>query len=190
MQDADLFIGLAGIAGVFVGFGALIAVRNGGATGRVEVGYTRGMVGFGVLAVVAALAPVTFGRYDLTEHQAWALSSALVLVGYVVFIAVQVWTPEYRANMAAEWEAPRPRWAAVVDAVATGLYMTVGVMIPISILLGLAPDLEAALYFTLVVLILLGAAWLLLGLVYAQHEPATEAPSRRAPTGSADGSPE
>ena len=59
MQDADLFIGLAGIAGVFVGFGALIAVRSGGASGRMEVGYTRGMVVFGVLAVVAALAPVT-----------------------------------------------------------------------------------------------------------------------------------
>ena len=28
MQDADLFLELAGIAGVFVGFGALIAVRG------------------------------------------------------------------------------------------------------------------------------------------------------------------
>ena len=32
MQDADLFMGLTGIAGVFVGFGALIAVRSGGPT--------------------------------------------------------------------------------------------------------------------------------------------------------------
>ena len=31
MQDADLFMELAAIAGVFVGFGALIAVRSGGA---------------------------------------------------------------------------------------------------------------------------------------------------------------
>ncbi len=30
MQDADLFMELAGIAGVLVGFGALIAVRPGG----------------------------------------------------------------------------------------------------------------------------------------------------------------
>jgi hypothetical protein len=29
MQDADLFLSLAGIAGVFVGFGALISVRSG-----------------------------------------------------------------------------------------------------------------------------------------------------------------
>ncbi len=30
MQDADLFLSLAGIAGVFVGFGALMSVRSGG----------------------------------------------------------------------------------------------------------------------------------------------------------------
>ena len=29
MQDADLYVGLAGIAGVFVGFAALITVRSG-----------------------------------------------------------------------------------------------------------------------------------------------------------------
>jgi len=34
MQDADLFMDLAAIAGVFVGFGALIAVRSGGAAGE------------------------------------------------------------------------------------------------------------------------------------------------------------
>ncbi len=36
MQDADLFMELAGIAGVFVGFGALIAVRSGGASDAVS----------------------------------------------------------------------------------------------------------------------------------------------------------
>ncbi len=37
MQDADLFLELAAIAGVFVGFGALIAVRGGGASDTFEV---------------------------------------------------------------------------------------------------------------------------------------------------------
>ena len=32
MQDTELFLSLAEIAGVFVGFGALIAVRSGGPT--------------------------------------------------------------------------------------------------------------------------------------------------------------
>ena len=168
MQDADLFIGLAGIAGVFVGFGALIAVRSGGASGRVEVGYTRGMVVFGVLAVVAALAPVTLDRYGLSEHGVWALSSVVVLAGWLVFFVLQTRTPEYRANMAEAHDATRSRWAVAGDWAATGLYMLAAVVAPIVIVLGLLPELDAALYFTVVVVILLGAAWLLLALVFSQ----------------------
>jgi hypothetical protein len=75
MQDADLFMELAGIAGVFVGFGALIAVRGGGASDAFEIAYMRGVVSYGLLTIVAALAPVALGRYGLAEHQVWALSS-------------------------------------------------------------------------------------------------------------------
>jgi L-asparagine transporter-like permease len=172
MQDADLFLGLAGIAGVFVGFGALIAVRSGGASGRVEVGYTRGMVSFAVLTVVAALAPVTLGRYGLAEHEVWALSSAVILVGWVVFLALQLRTPEYRENVAEAHDATRLRWLVVVDWATTALYMLVAVLAPIIVVLGVAPELEAAIYFTVVVAILLGAAWLLLALVYSQRRAA------------------
>lgn len=175
MQDADLFLELAGIAGVFVGFGALIAVRSGGATGREEVGYTRGMVSIGVLAVVAALAPGTLGRYDLAEHQVWALSSAVTLGGLLVTFAAMARTPEYRANWAAEIEAARtgkhPRWFVIADRAATALYSLAVLLTPIIIVLGVAPDFDAALYYTLVVLILIGAAWLLLALVYVQRLP-------------------
>jgi hypothetical protein len=47
--------------------------------------------------------------------------------------------------------------------------MLVAVGAPIVIVLDLLPELEAALYFTVVVAILLGAAWLLLALVYSQR---------------------
>ena len=53
------------------------------------------------------------------------------------------------------------------------LYVIVSLLTPIVIMLGVAPDLEAALYFTVVVLILLGAGWTLLGLVFMQRRPAT-----------------
>ena len=42
---------------------------------------------------------------------------------------------------------------------------------PIIILLGVVPDLEAALYYAYLVLILLAAGWTLLGLVFAQRLP-------------------
>ena len=50
-------------------------------------------------------------------------------------------------------------------------------LIPVVILLGVAPDLEAGLYFGLVVLALVQAAWLLLILVFAQRLPASEGSS-------------
>jgi hypothetical protein len=175
MQHTELFLSLAEIAGVFVGFGTLIAVRSAGVSGRIEVGYTRGMVSFGVLTVVAALAPVTLSLYDLAEHQLWALSSALVLVGLVVFVAAQARTAEYRANLAAGIEATRAqshsRWPAILDTGASMLYLIAVVLAPIVILLGVAPELDTALYFTIVVLILLGAAWLLLEIVFSQRLP-------------------
>lgn len=165
MEDADLFLELAGVAGVFVGFGALIAVRSSGA-GPDEVGLMRGVVSFGLLTVVAALAPVTISRYAPTEHQVWAVSSGLAIVGLVGLIVVMARTPEYRANMATAWRSRGFRaienGASVALAIAPGL-------VPIVILLGLAPELEAALYFTLVVLLLLGAGWVLLDLVFSQR---------------------
>jgi hypothetical protein len=49
----------------------------------------------GLLTVIAALAPVVLDRYDRTEHQAWALSSALALVCLVALVGAMVRTPEW-----------------------------------------------------------------------------------------------
>jgi NADH:ubiquinone oxidoreductase subunit 4 (subunit M) len=175
MQDADLFMGLAGIAGVFVGFGALIAVRGGGPTEPLELAPMRMMVSMAMLTIVAALAPVTLGRYDLTDHQVWALSSALMLFGWLAMFAALVRTPEYKPNAVAMLEADRarPQWLVAVEGVAWALYMLAAFIAPVVIVLGLARELEAALYFVAVVLILLGAGWFLLVLVFAQRRPAT-----------------
>ncbi len=173
MQDADLFLSVAGIAGVFVGFGALIAVRSGGPSEVEEVAYMRTVVALGMLTVVAALAPVALGRYALTDHQVWALGSALALVGLLGMIAVSARTPEYRAGWATSVAAARLTPGDLVGWAFYVLYMLVMVLAPIIIMLGVAPDLEAALYFTYTVLILLGAGWTLLSLVYMQRRPAS-----------------
>jgi hypothetical protein len=61
--------------------------------------------------------------------------------------------------------------------------MLVAVVAPIVIVLGLLPELDAALYFTVVVVILLGAAWLLLALVFSQpsRETASDLAALSAP---------
>ena len=68
MQDADLFLSLAGIAGVFVGFGALMSVRSGGPREADEVSSIRRVVSLGIWVVIVALAPVIVDRYDIAGH--------------------------------------------------------------------------------------------------------------------------
>jgi hypothetical protein len=97
MQDTELFLSMAEIAGVFVGFGALIAVRSGGAGEAQEVAPMRLVVGLGMLTIVAALAPLTLGRYDLTAHQVLALSSVLVVVSNAGLLLIQIRAPEFKA---------------------------------------------------------------------------------------------
>ncbi len=176
MQHTDLFMELAGIAGIFVGFGALIAVRSGGPSEPGEVAPMRGIVGSGVLAVMGSLAPVTLSFFDLAEHEILALSSGLFLLGEAVFVFVVLRSPEYRAMAAGEMQAARTpsagRWLLVFqEVVLNGLLMLAMLAIPIVIVLGVAPDLEAGLYFALIALTLFGAAWLLLWLAFKQHLP-------------------
>jgi hypothetical protein len=171
MQDTELFLELAGIAGVFVGFGALISTRSGGASEPQEVSAVRVVVMMGMMTIMGALAPVTLGRYDLTDHQVLALSSVLVLVGSFGLGFLHIRTPEYKAIEASP--SGRPRVVEVVEMAAWVLLVGGAALAPIIIVLGVAPDLEAALYFTVLVLVLLLAAWALLWLVFMQRSHAT-----------------
>ena len=168
MQDADLFLSLAGIAGVFVGFGALISTRSGGTSDAHEVAYMRAVVWMGLMAVVAALAPVTLGRYGLTEHQVWVVSSVLVLVGTWGMIAISNLMPEVKAD-----RAVASRTFQLAELAFSLLFAIPLIIAPVVIVLGLLPELEAALYFTVVVLLMLMAGGSLLELVYTQRRPQT-----------------
>ena len=175
MPDTELLIPLAEIAGVFVGFGALIAVRSSGPTEATEVAPMRMVVSMGMLAVAGGLVPGTLGHFDLTEHGVWALSSVLVLAGWSAIGVASLRTPEYRASWAAEIEetraGSRPGWLSMVEYALYVPFMLATLLTPVVIVLGVVPELEAALYYAVVVLILLGAGWALLGLVFAQRAP-------------------
>ena len=167
MQDADLFMELAGIAGVFVGFGALIAVRSGGASDAFEVAWMRGVMSIGLVAVLAALAPVVISRYGLTEHEIWALSSVLFLVGFIGTFLANNLSPEARA----EGADPVRRSLKVVRLAVWVPSMAFLFLAPIAIALDVAPANEEALYFTLVALALAWCAMALLMLVFTGRRP-------------------
>ncbi|MDQ1323601.1 MAG: hypothetical protein QG587_936 [Chloroflexota bacterium] len=168
MQDTELFLGLAGIAGVFVGFGALIAVRSGGASDAFETTYMRIVVWLGMLTVVAALVPLTLSPYGLGEHEVWVLSCVSLVAAYLGMGIVNLRMPEARAVDAALSRTHKIAEHAM--SVLLGIPTLIAVIL---IVLGLRPELEAALYRTVVVLLLLGAGGTLLELVYSQRRPQT-----------------
>ena len=165
MQDADLLVQLAAIAGVFVGFGALIAVRSGGASDSHEVAYIRSIVSIAVWVAVVALAPVTLGRYGLAGHDLWLACSALALVLVLGLVAVNSRTPEMRQEYA---QARLMREGAI-----NALLMVSLLVVLVLVALGLVPDQEPALYLTAVELGLLATAMTLLLLVFSQRRPQT-----------------
>lgn len=174
MQEAGLLVTLAEIAGVFVGFGALIAVRSGGASDEREVAYIRSVLSIGVWVVVVALAPATLGAYDIGGREVWLVSGLVALVGFA-----GVWAVNYRTREIQDYWAGRAKWRTSLSRTQFVLEVAGNTILAVAILaalvlvvLDLFPEREPALYLTAVVLGLLGAALALLWLVYAQGGPA------------------
>ena len=166
MQDTELFLSLAEIAGVFIGFAALIAVRSGSPTGAGEIMGIRWLVSVAMWVVVAALAPVIVSRYGLAVHEIWLVCSLAALAMWVALAVVTGRSPEYRQDVAATSRA------RVVGEEAIGALFYVPMVVAlIVIVLGPVPDQEPALHFTAVALGLFIAAYMLLGLVFAQRRP-------------------
>lgn len=185
MPHAELFTHLAEIAGVFVGFGALISIRSGAIRDE-EVMMIRLIVLYGIEVVVAALTPVTISGFGVTGHTLWIASS-------VVFLAL--W---WGASILDRFDYERTRVLAAItrrkriqmEIPAIPLWLTLNVAL-ILILTGLFPDQEPALYLTAVVANLVLTAGMLLYLVYLQRRPKPAAraktPPRQGPQGGSDG---
>jgi hypothetical protein len=173
MQEAEVLVALAEIAGVFVGFGALIAVRSGGASDAREVAGIRAVLSFGVWVIAAALVPVTLGAYDIGEREVWFVSSLVALAGFVGVWVMNRLTPEMQDFWAGrgEWRTPASRSRVLVEAGGWTLVVLVILAALVFVVLGLFPDQEPALYLTAVVLGLFFAALSLLSLVFAQRGP-------------------
>jgi hypothetical protein len=150
MQDVELFLSLAEIAGVFVGFGALIALRGGTGATIAETSLVGMVVWMGVQVVGLALAPVAISRFGVTGHLLWFWCSVAAIV--VLFIGdelVKRISPERRALLAATPMRARVRmelYGLPVWLLMTALFVLV--------LVGVMPDQEEALYFAALCLLL------------------------------------
>ena len=101
MQNAELFIHSAEIAGVFVGFGALIAIRSGATMAASEINAIRWVMTAGIWVVVVALAPAFIASYGLGGRELWLVSGLLALAFLAIVLVVFARTPENRAEVQA-----------------------------------------------------------------------------------------
>ena len=109
MADTELFLSLAEIAGVFVGFGALIALRSSAPSDMYDLLMIGMVVGVAIAVAIIALAPVVVSGFGVTGDTLWLISSVIALL--VFFAGDEVVTRASRERQALITEAPiRRRW--------------------------------------------------------------------------------
>jgi hypothetical protein len=162
VEDVVLFVTIAEIAGIFVGFGALIAVTRRSEVDVSQLGQIRAVVTIGLLVVVAALIPVGLGAYDISGHTLWLIASItyLLLNWTVIYVALR--RPENR-QLAAAQARTKPLMAAFF------WILEIPIQVPLLLVVfGMNPDLDLAFYMTALVFHLFEAALVLAQLVYTQ----------------------
>lgn len=168
MVDTELFLSLAEIAGIFVGFGALIAVRGAGTSDFWSVAGIGLLVMSSAQVIILALAPVVIGQLRLPAHALWVSCSVLFLgLFWIAGEVVERAFPE-RMEMRMAWPL-KARWRLeLAFALLVLLPMHVALAL---ILLGVLPDLEAGLYFAALALFLVMVVIQMLWLVATGGRP-------------------
>jgi hypothetical protein len=174
MQDAELFLSLAEIAGVFIGFGALIAVRSGATMEVGEINDVRWVMTTAIWVVIVALLPVLISSYGVTGHQLWLVCAIVALALLIVMIVVFGRTSENRSEVAVSLATvPRARLALVMGSTFWLPFALVLLALAL-VVLGPLPDREQALYLTAVGLgLFMGALGLFVSVFWARR-PATD----------------
>lgn len=162
MEDVVLFVTIAEIAGVFVGFAALISVTRRSEIEAPQLGQIQAVVTIGLMVVVASLVPVGLGAYDVAGHGLWVWSSVIYLLLNWIVIYIALRRPENRRLAGAQ---------ASATPLAAAFFWLLELAIQVPLLLvvfGVNRDLDLAFYMTALVFHLFEAAFVLSQLVYAQ----------------------
>ena len=85
-METDLFVHFAEIAGVFVGFGALISLRSARPTDPHDVVYVQAVLGLGVWVVIAAIVPIAVSRYGVHDDALWLPCALVALAFWAIFV--------------------------------------------------------------------------------------------------------
>lgn len=162
--DANLFVAIAEVAGVFVGFGALIAIIRHGEISAAQLARVRAMVTIGLVVIVAALLPVVVAQYAIEDHVLWVVASAVFLAVDWAAIVLALRNASTRGMM-----LDQARQSPAVAAFFWVLLEVIPVQLPlILVILGVNPKLDVAFYLTALSFNLFQAAFALAQLVYLE----------------------
>ena len=169
IHDVELFIALAEIAGVFVGFGALISLTRKNAIEFFQLGRLRGVVSIGLVVIVASLVPVGVSRYGIIGHDLWFICSIIFFILMQAMWIISLRKPKIR-KLASEKTRKSPF---------ANLFFLVVLEAPIHVslvltMLGIYPDLEPAFYITALLFNLFEAAFVLVQIVHYQMGSSTK----------------
>ena len=162
-QELELYVTMAEIAGVFVGFGALISVTRKDEIETAQLGRVRAVVTVGLMVMVAGLIPVGLDRYGVGGHGLWFSSSLVYLLLNWAVILLSLRLPENRALV-----GDQARSSPLLS-VFYWLFLEISVQLPLILtIMGIWPSLEPAFYLTALAFNLFEAAFVLAQLVYAE----------------------
>lgn len=154
--DYSTYVSLASIAGIFVGFAALITASDDDDSPVL----IKGIVNIGMLTLAGALIPILLAKYGVKEYLLWRLSSGF----FFALIWFSLLHPTSRKILATQFR---------IDLKAT-LFFWIFIEIPIQLLLilsifGVYPSLNNAFYITSIILNLLQAGYLCVQFVHSKR---------------------
>ena len=161
-METELFVHFAEIAGVFVGFGALISVRSAHPSDARDVVYLRAVLAIGLWVVVTALLAIALSRYGLTDRTLWLTCAVVGLVLWAALIIALNTGPESQ-----EITAHPEHMDRLFPVVGLPLHI-IGAGSLVLIVLGIRPGMDAALYITSLTTGVVFAGYTLLALAFSQ----------------------
>lgn len=170
MPDVGLLLQLGEIAGIFVGFGALISVRGNESNDLFTVSTLRYVTWVGVWVLVSSLAPVAVSRFGVTGHAIWLPCAIFALIFLAALLLTDIFSPESKAlekSAPSQTRRLRALYLGVGGPIFLGLIGSL-----VLVILGVWPEAEQGLYFAALALGMSLAGLTLLSVVFVvPHEP-------------------
>ena len=155
--EFDLLINLASIAGIFIGFGALLTASD--SKDEASIYLLRGVVSVGLVTLVGGLIPILLGKYGINEELIWRLSAGF----YLSLIWFSLLHPQTRKVLKTQFRIDRKTalffWGIVEPPIQIPLILSI---------IGILPSLHSAFFITSIILNLVQAGILLVQIVYSK----------------------